>query len=101
MAYSVHFTNQALADQAGITEYLMRSLGNPDAARHFLDELEGLVSTLERTPEAFAILEEPRLGALGYRKIPFMNYIALFRVESDHVYITHLFHQCQDYARLV
>ena len=101
MAYSVHFTGQALADQAGITEYLARSLENPDAARHFLDELEGLVSTLECTPEAFAILAEPKLGALGYRKIPFMNYIALFRVEADRVYITHLFHQSQDYARLV
>ena len=101
MPYSVHFTGQALADQAGITEYLVKTLGSPDAARRFLDELESLVSTLECTPEAFATLTEPKLHALGYRKIPFMNYIALFRVESDRVYITHLFHQSQDYARLV
>lgn len=101
MAYSVHFASHALADQAEIAEYLMGSLKNPSAARRFLDELEGVVSTLERTPEAFAILTEPRLGALGYRKIPFMNYVALFRTESNRVYITHLFHQSQDYARLV
>ncbi len=101
MGYSVHFTRQALADQAAITEYLVSNLGNPEAARHFLDELEGAVSALERTPEAFAALEEPRLCALDYRKILFMNYVALFRVESDRVFISHIFHQSQDYARLV
>ncbi len=101
MVYSVHFTNQALADQEGIAEYLAGSLRNPSATRRFFDELDGAVSTLERMPEAFAISSEPRLGALGYRKILFMNYVALFKVKSRHVYIMHIFHQSQDYAKLI
>lgn len=101
MAYSVHFAEEALADQANIVAYLVESLRNSNAARHFLGELEEIVFELEQTPSAFPRSREPRLKNLGYRKCLFMNYVALFRIDGDAVYITHIFHQNQDYAKLV
>ena len=100
MAYSVHFTEEALADQTNIVEYLVKSLSSPTAARHFLRELEEIVFELEQTPSAFPYSREPRLKNLDYQKFLFMNHIALFRVDGNDVYVAHIFHQSQDYAKL-
>lgn len=101
MAYSVHITAEARADQESIVGYLMNDLGNQKAAKHFIDELEKAISALEETPNAFPFSQEPRLRFLGYQKALLMNYILLFRTEKQSVYIIRIFHQSQDYAKLV
>lgn len=101
MACDVRFAPQAEADEAAIARYLAHDLANPQAAGRFLDELEALVAVLEQTPEAFPLAHEPRLAALGYRKVPVMRYLVLYRRNGDAWVITHIFHQSQDYARLV
>lgn len=43
----------------------------------------------------------PELAALGYRPIHIKRYAALYKVTNDKIVIAHIFHQTQDYARLV
>lgn len=101
MAYSVFFAAEALADQESIVYYLAEILGNQNAAKHFMDKLEDTVSLLEEMPSAFPCSLEPRLESLGYQKALFMNYILLFRIENECVYIARIVHQKQNYAELV
>ena len=101
MAYKVYFSEKALADQRSIISYMLDILESPDAARHFLGEVEAMALDLEYMPSASPYCREPRLKSLGYQKYLLMSYIALFKVENDAVYIAHIFHQSQNYARLV
>lgn len=101
MAYSVHFAAEALADQESIVHYLAVTLINHEAAKHFIGELEEIASLLEEMPGAFPFSSEPRLRTLGYQKALFMNYVLLFRTEGKTVYIVRIFHQSQNYAKLV
>lgn len=101
MVYSIHFSAEALTDQESIVLYLVDSLGNREAARHFIDELEKIVSALEKTPGAFPFSHDARLKSLKYQKALFMNYVLLFRVEGEMVYLARIFHQSQDYAKLI
>lgn len=101
MAYSIHFVAEALVDQESIVHYLAETHTNHKAAKHFVGELEEVVSLLEEMPGAFPFPNEPRLRTLGYQKALFMNYALLFRVEGEAVYIVRIFHQSQNYAKLV
>ena len=41
------------------------------------------------------------LAARNYRSFPVNNYVCLYKFERETIYIAHVFHQSQDYARLV
>ena len=41
------------------------------------------------------------LAARNYRSFPVNNYVCLYKFEHETIYIAHVFHQSQDYARLV
>lgn len=41
------------------------------------------------------------LAARNYRSFPVDNYVYLYKFEHETIYIAHVFHQSQDYARLV
>lgn len=101
MAFEVQFALSAERDRNRIVEYLLNDLKNPQAAAHFLDELDGIIDTIGNNPLLFARSAEPRLNRLGYRKVLFMNYVALYVFETNLVRIARIFHQSQDYARLV
>lgn len=88
-------------DRDRAVEYLLYNLKNPQAAGHFLDELDRVIELIGGNPTLFAVSTEPRLARLGYRKCLFMNYIALYKVEDDVVKVARIFHASQDYACLV
>lgn len=101
MAYEVLWTESAERDRNRILEYLLYDLSSPQAAAHFMDELDNVLDLIGTNPYLFALSREPRLQHLGYRVCHVMNYLLLYRVASDNVYIGRIFHQTQDYARLV
>ena len=41
------------------------------------------------------------LAARNYQSFPVNNYVCLYKFEHETIYIAHIFHQSQDYARLV
>lgn len=101
MGYSVVFARAAQRDRDAVVEYLVRVLGNSGAAGRFLDELDAIIANLSVDPCMYEAVQEQRLRRQGYRKALFMNYVAVFRASGDVVYIARIFHQKQDYARLL
>lgn len=103
MAYRVLFTESAEGDRDRIVAYLVDRLGNPQAARHFLSQLDAVVDCLESMPLGYPACSEGRLAAGGWRKarLQEMSYVAIFRVEGDRVVVGRIFHTRQNYARLL
>ena len=59
------------------------------------------VDFVRGNPELHALSRMPELAAKGYRPLFVKNYVALYKVHDDAVVIAHIFHQSQDYARLI
>ena len=101
MAYKLIVTERAdeLIDR--LAAYLVNRLKNPDAARHFLDELETIYNRLEENPYQFSESKDEYLFLRGYREALFreMKYRVVFRTDEQTVYILGVFHTLEDYAR--
>lgn len=101
MAYNLIITERADEQIDRLTAYLLNHLKNPDAAAHFLDELETIYNRLEENPYQFAESKDEYLFMRGYRDALFMemNYHVVFRMDGQSVYILGVFHTLEDYAR--
>ena len=101
MAYNLIITQRAdeLIDR--LTAYLVNNLKNPDAASHFLDELETIYDRLEENPYQFAESKDEYLFMRGYRDALFqeMHYHVVFRVDERSVYVLGVFHTLEDFAK--
>lgn len=101
MAFEVFLAAEAEGDLAAAVSYLCDALCLPTSAVSLLDDYDTLVATLSEFPEAYPISDEPRLRSLGIRKASFNSYVALYKPMGNRVVIEHIFHQRQDYAKLV
>lgn len=101
MAYRLSISREAQREYRDIVSYLVDVLRGPQAARHFMSELERQASIVRDQPEAFDLCHLPELAARGYRSVAVMRYTVLYKVVADRVVIAHIFHQSQDYAHLV
>ena len=101
MAYKVSILESAQREFQEIVNYLLNILKSPHAAENFINEFEYQVSLIKSDPRIFAVSKMPELAAKEYR-VTFINaYIMLYTVRDNGIFITHIFHQRQDYARLV
>lgn len=84
-----------------IVDYITHALGSPSAAKAFMDEFDDCLDSLRELPEMCPVsrLDGPR--QLGYRVALVKNYVLLYRLQEETIYIMHIFHQSQDYAHLV
>lgn len=101
MAYKVVVLEGAQREIKEIVNYLVNILQSPQAASNFLDEFDHQVDLLKSNPDLFAIPMLPELAAKNYHTSHINNYIMLYSVRNEYVYVAHVFHQTQDYARLV
>ena len=90
MACEVVVTDEAKEDLEAAVLYLTESLDAPAAAGDLLDAFDGFVAKVEAFPLMYPIARES-----------LEDYLALYRVKDEKVYVAHVFHQSQDYARLV
>lgn len=91
----------AQVDYESIVHYLAEALGNPAAAVRFMDEFDRVIGLTCAYPDMHALSSLPELADLGYRPMRIMNYIALYKVVDGTVVVAHIFHERQDYARMV
>lgn len=93
-------TESADRDLDGITDYIGRHLGNPEAALALLDEVDAVRETLESNPYAYPLCEDAHLADLGYHKAVMKAYIAVFEIDEDAkvVRILRYFHFSENYA---
>jgi len=86
-----------------LTAYLLNHLKNPDAAAHFLDELESIYDRLIDNPYQFPDSPDEYLFLRGYREALFetMQYKVIYRIDNRKVLIVGVFHTLEDYRRKV
>lgn len=99
MDYKIVVTAEAETDIDNFVQYLLFEKKNEQAAKNFLDDFEATIANLENVAESLKLCENPRLNALGYRRINFLshNYFVLYRVEKSLIYIDNVFHALQDF----
>jgi plasmid stabilization system protein ParE len=99
MAYRVIITDRAeeLLDQ--LVNYILLKFKNEQAAKHLLDDIEQLYDRLEDNPYQFADCRDPFLKSKRYKEaiVKNMDYILIFRIDGDTVYVLGIFHQLENY----
>ena len=101
MAFNLVISSAAKNEYEAIAAYLAETVCNPKAAAEFCDEFDWQLSLVCEMPYMRSLSHLPELAALGYRSVCVGNYVILYKVMEDMVYVAHIFHQRQDYARLV
>ena len=69
--------------------------------RGVVAEFEYQLDLLREQPLLRPLSHMQELAARNYRSFPVNNYVCLYKFEHETIYIAHIFHQSQDYARLV
>ena len=79
--------------------YIVQVLRNPDAARAVLDDITQTYERLEHFPAAFPLCDDAYLRAKTYRKITLShhNYVFIYRIEGNIVYLVGFFHMRENY----
>ena len=95
MTYNVVILKSARYEYESIVGYLAQILKNPRA------EFEYQLDLLREQPLLRPLSHMQELAARNYRSFPVNNYVCLYKFEHETIYIAHIFHQSQDYARLV
>ena len=101
MAYNVVIINSSRFEYVSMVGYLAQILKNPRAAGNFVAEFEYQLDLLREQPLLRPLSHIRELAARNYRSFPVNNYVCLYKFERETIYIAHVFHQSQDYARLV
>lgn len=99
MAYKLVITERADELLDNFMYYLLNRLKSEQAARHFLDGIENIYERLEENPMQFPISGDIYLANKGYCEamIPQMDYVVVFVIEKDTVYVVAVFHQLENY----
>ena len=103
MDYKVVMTTDAEEDLDRFIRYLLFGKQNSQAASNVLNDFEAMKQTLSSVAGSLKLCDNPRLHALGYRKIHFLShrYFMLYRVEGNIAVVDSIFHELQDYENRV
>lgn len=101
MAYRHVLLRSAQEEYVEIIDYLAGALDSPQAAANFADEFDRQIGIVCDNPLIYAPSRMPELAKLGYRTAHVNRYVFLYKTEGDLVVVAHIFHQTQDYARIV
>lgn len=93
-----HFPRRA-ADRPLSAVCFSTSLYSKQGASAIIDDVESAFRTLRICAESFAYCEDPHLRSKGYRKLSLAqhDYILIYRVSLDVVYIMGFFHMRENY----
>lgn len=99
MEYKVVITSDAEADLEGFIRYLLFEKRSEQAATNLLNDFEVTKRSLSRIEESLKLCDNPKLKALGYRRINFLShrYFMLYRLEGMDAIVDNIFHELQDY----
>lgn len=99
MDYKLVITQRAeeLLDQC--LYYILYQLKNEQAAKYLLDEIDKRYDRFENNPYQFPDCRDNFLKSKGYKEavVLDMNYIIIFRIEEETVYVHAIFHQLENY----
>lgn len=99
MDYKVLITSDAEADLEGVIRYLMYEKKNEQAAINVLNDFEATKQSLTKVADSLKLCDNPKLSALGYRRINFLShrFFMLYRIDGKTAVVDNIFHELQDY----
>ncbi|MBD5534150.1 MAG: type II toxin-antitoxin system RelE/ParE family toxin [Lachnospiraceae bacterium] len=99
MAYKIVLTSDAEEDLDRFIKYLLLEKKSGQAAGNVLDDFEATKESLSHVAGSLKICDNPKLRALGYRRINFLShrYFMLYRIVDNIVFIDNILHELQDY----
>ena len=100
MAYEVIPTATFEAEYDSIITYHIETLHSPQAAQRFIAALSETRARLADNPMIHAVSRKPLLDELELREALVRSYVLVYRIDSQRVFLEHLFHQSQDFERL-
>lgn len=98
-AYKLIVTEHAEILLDNLVYHLLFRLKNEQAAVHLLNSIDNIYNRLEDNPLQFQLCQDSYLAKKGYHEavVPEMNYLVIFRIDDNTVYIMGVFHQLENY----
>jgi plasmid stabilization system protein ParE len=80
--------------------YILRKFKSEQAAEHLLSGVESIYDALQRNPMIYRLSDDPFMKVMDYHeaKIDGMDYMIIYRVVDNNVYILGIFHTLENYA---
>lgn len=99
MLYNVIITERADMQLDNIIRYIVYKLKNKQAASAVLDDVMQAYDELEKIAGSISICEDPYLAVKGYHKLALKkhDYVILFQIEENTVYVNGIFHMLENY----
>lgn len=103
MGYKVVMAESAEKALDRFVTYLLFEKKIEQAARNLLNDFEATKISLSNVAGSLKLCDNPKLKELGYRRINFLShrYFMLYRVEENTVYVDGIFHELQDYEKVM
>lgn len=101
MTYKIVVTDTYSLEYEKILKYLTSMLKEKSAAKNLNDEIDNIVGLISTNPNLFGLSLNKELKKRKYHKVTVANYLILYKVIDNKVFLSHIFHQSQDYANLV
>lgn len=103
MTYKIVVSQRANEQMEEIIAYIMQKLQNRQAAKAVYDDIMNAYDKLEYMAEATVLCEDPYLAVKGYRRLALEhhNYILLYQVDGNMVYVNGIFHMLEDYQEKI
>ncbi|MBQ4522235.1 MAG: type II toxin-antitoxin system RelE/ParE family toxin [Lachnospiraceae bacterium] len=99
MHYKLIITERAEELLDGLVRYLLYRIKNQQAALHLLESIEKLYDRLEYNPFQYPFCKDEYLLQKEYREavLTDMNYLVIYKVEDENVYVLGVFHELEQY----
>lgn len=97
MVYKTKMTEDLIHDINEICEYINNKLKLSEASKRLREKVRLKVMLLENTPMMFSIIEKYDRVKRRYRRAIINNYIMLYTIDNDIVYISHLYYNGRNY----
>lgn len=80
--YDIVLTRKAKNDIIDIGDYISYTLLEPETAYHFVTGLRSAISTLQKLPNRFALVDDRVLSTQGIHCMPYNNYYVFYEIEE-------------------
>lgn len=95
--YRVVFSKTCQREIKTICEYIETKLYAKQASKRLIEKMYKLISNLERYPLMYPKVSNFKNVKLKYRKITVDNYIILYTIRENIVYISHMYYGKSNY----
>jgi plasmid stabilization system protein ParE len=100
MVYKLIATDEMESLLDACVAYLLKKFQSSQAASHLLDGVDKIYRYLEENPYIYRESQDPYMNVFHYReaKVPEMDYIVIYKIVENYVYILGIFHSLERYS---